>query len=49
MGFFSNAVFSFKELPSGVIHIIDEGVEEISVTNDQNELILFVASVSDPS
>lgn len=42
MGLFSNAVYSFRELDSGVIHITDEGIDEISVTNDAEDVLLQI-------
>jgi hypothetical protein len=39
MGMFSNAVFSSETLPNGVIHIYDQSVDEISVTNDAEDVL----------
>jgi hypothetical protein len=39
MGMFSNAVYSASTLPNGVVHIIDHGVDEISVTNDAEDVL----------
>jgi len=39
MGLFSDAVFSSETLPNGVVHIYDLGVEEISVTNDVENVL----------
>ena len=42
MGYFSNAVFSFDELDNGVIHIYDHGTDEISVTNDAEDVLKLI-------
>jgi len=42
MGLFSNAVFSYYVMPSGTVHIVDEGLEEISVTNDAEDVLMKV-------
>ncbi len=39
MGQFSNAKFDFETLPNGVIHIYDRGIDEISVTNDMENVL----------
>jgi hypothetical protein len=39
MGMFSHAVYSASTLPNGVVHIIDHGVDEISVTNDAEDVL----------
>jgi hypothetical protein len=42
MGLFSNAVYRFETMPNGVVHIYDEGIEEISVTNDAEDVLLNI-------
>ena len=42
MGMFSNAVYRFHEMDNGVIHIDDEGIDEISVTNDAEDVLLQI-------
>ena len=39
MGLFSNAVFSSELWPNGVIHVYDQGINEISVTNDAENVL----------
>ena len=42
MGMFSNAVFRYEFLPNGVCHIYDEGLDEISVTNDAESVLMKI-------
>lgn len=39
MGMFSNAIYDWKILDNGVVHIFDRGTDQISVTNDAENVI----------